>query len=164
MSKIRAGNTAPNFELTDTQGKSVSLREALSRGPVVVVFFKVSCPTCQFTFPFLQRLFQAYGSDHATFLAISQDDATDTREFCAEYGVGFTALVDEEDYPASNEYGITNVPTFYLIAPDGTVQMDSVGFGKKALEKIAEELARIQGRAAIPLFKLDEVVPDAKPG
>jgi hypothetical protein len=44
------------------------------------------------------------------------------------------------------------------------VQVDSVGFGKKALEKIAEELARFQGRAAVPLFKPSEVIPDAKPG
>ncbi len=121
-------------------------------------------PHLPITFPFLQRLFQTYGSDRATLLAISQDDAADTHEFCAEYGVGFTALVDEEGYPASNEYGITNVPTLYLIAPDGSVQVDSVGFGKKALEKIAEELARFQGRAAVPLFKAGEVVPDAKPG
>ena len=164
MSKIHVGDTAPNFELNDTQGKRVSLRDALSRGPVVAVFFKVSCPTCQFTFPFLQRLFQHYGSDHTTFLAISQDDVGDTREFFAEYGVSFTALLDEEGYPASNEYGLTNVPTIYLIAPDGTVQVDCVGFGKKALETIAEELARVEGRAAVPLFKPGEVIPDAKPG
>jgi len=164
MSKIRAGDTVPNFEMNATHGKRVSLREALSRGPVVAAFFKVSCPTCQFTLPFLQRLFQSYGPDHASFLAISQDDAADTREFCAEYGVGFTALVDEEGYPVSNEYGLTNVPTFYLIAPDGKVQVDSVGFGKRALEKIGEELARVQGRAAAPLFKPGEVIPDSKPG
>jgi peroxiredoxin len=164
MSKIRAGDTVPNFELNDTSGKRVSLREALSRGPVVAVFFKVSCPTCQFTFPFLQRLFQTHGSDHTTFLAISQDDAGDTREFCAEYGVGFTALIDEEGYPVSNEYGLTNVPTIYLIASDGSVQVDIVGFGKKALEKIADKLARVNGRPAVPLFKPEEVVPDAKPG
>lgn len=164
MSKIRAGDTAPDFELNDTAGKRVSLREALARGPAVAVFFKVSCPTCQFTFPFLQRLFETYGSDHATFLAISQDDAADTREFCDEFGVGFTALIDEEGYSVSNEYGLTNVPTFYLIAPDGRVQVDSVGFGKKALEKIAQELARAEGRAAGPLFRPGEVVPDSKPG
>ena len=164
MSKIRAGDTAPNFELNDTQGKRASLREALSRGPVVAAFFKVSCPTCQFTFPFLQRLFQTYGSDRSTFLAISQDDAGDTREFCAEYGVGFTAVVDEEGYPVSNEYGLTNVPTIYLIASDGSVQVDIVGFGKKALEKIADELARVNERPATSLFKPEEVIPDAKPG
>jgi len=164
MSKIRAGDTAPDFELNDTNGKRVSLREALARGPVVAAFFKVSCPTCQFTFPFLQRLFQTYGSDGATFLAVSQDDAADTREFCEEFGVGFTALVEDEGYPVSNDYGLTNVPTFYLIAPSGTVQVDSVGFGKKALEKIAAELGRVQGRPAASPFKPGEVIPDSKPG
>lgn len=164
MSKIRAGDTAPDFELSDTNGKRVSLHEALARGPVVAAFFKISCPTCQFTFPFLQRLFEVYGSDHATFLAISQDDAADTREFCDEYGLGFTALIDEEGFPVSNDYGLTNVPTFYLIAPSGTVQVDSVGFGKKALEKIAQELARAEGPPAAPFFQPGEVIPDAKPG
>jgi peroxiredoxin len=136
----------------------------LKRGPVVAAFFKVSCPVCQFTFPFLERLFKTYGSDRATFWAISQDDARDTRDFCTEYGVTFPALIDDDGYPASNEYGITNVPTFYLIAPDGSVQIDSVGFGKQALEKISGELARYLGRAVAPVFEPGEIVPDSKPG
>jgi peroxiredoxin len=164
MAKVSTGNQAPNFELKDLDGTCVSLQEALKRGPVVAAFFKVSCPVCQFTFPFLERLFQAYASDRTTFWAISQDDARDTREFCAEYGVTFPALVDDDGYPASNDYGLTNVPTFYLIAPDGTVQVDSVGFEKKALEKISEELARFLGRRVDSVFKQGEVVPDSKPG
>jgi len=164
MSKIGSGNKAPNFELQDLDGKPASLQQALKRGPVVATFFKVSCPVCQFTFPFLERLFQAYASDRTTFWAISQDDARDTREFCAEYGVTFPALLDNDGYPASNNYGITNVPTFYLIAPDGTVRVDSVGFGKKALEKISEELAHFLRRPVAPVFQLGEVVPDSKPG
>jgi peroxiredoxin len=164
MAKVSTGNQAPNFELKDLDGTRVSLQEALKRGPVVAVFFKVSCPVCQFTFPFLERLFQAYASDRTTFWAISQDDARDTREFCVEYGVTFPALVDDDGYPASNDYGLTNVPTFYLIAPDGTVQVDSVGFEKKALEKISQELARFLGRRVDSVFKQGEVVPDSKPG
>jgi peroxiredoxin len=164
MAKVHAGDKAPNFELTNLDGQRVSLKEALKRGPVLASFFKVSCPVCQFTFPFLERLFKAYGSNRTTFWAISQDDARDTREFCAEYGVTFPALVDEDGYPASNEYGITNVPTFYLIAPDGSVQVDSVGFSKKALEKIAVELARYLGRPVESVFKPGEIVPDSKPG
>jgi peroxiredoxin len=164
MAKVHAGNKAPNFELTDLDRQRVSLHEALKRGPVVAAFFKVSCPVCQFTFPFLERLFKAYRSDRTTFWAISQDDARDTRDFCAEYGVTFPALIDDDGYPASNEYGITNVPTFYLIAPDGSVQIDSVGFGKQALEKISGELARYLGRAVAPVFEPGEIVPDSKPG
>jgi len=164
MAKVRTGNKAPNFDLKDLNGKRVSLHEALARGPVVAAFFKVSCPTCQFTFPFLERLFKAYGSDRTTFLAISQDDARDTREFGTEYGVTFPALLDDDGFPASNDYGITNVPTFYLIDPNGTVQVDSVGFDKKALETISEKLVRFLGRPVAAVFKPGEVIPDSKPG
>lgn len=164
MAKVRTGNKAPNFELKDLGGKRVSLQEGLKRGPVVAAFFKVSCPVCQFTFPFLERLFRAYDSDRTTFWAISQDDARDTRDFCAEHGVTFPALLDDDGYAASNDYGITNVPTYYLIAPGGTVQVDSVGFGKQALEKISEELASFLGRPIAPVFEPGEIVPDSKPG
>jgi peroxiredoxin len=164
MAKVHAGDKAPNFELKDLDGKRVSLQEALKRGPAVAAFFKVSCPVCQFTFPFLERLFKAYGSDRTTFWAISQDDARDTRDFRAEYGITFPALLDEDGYPASNAYGLTNVPTYYLIGPDGTVTVDSVGFGKKALQEISEELARFLGRPIAPVFKPGEIVPDSKPG
>jgi peroxiredoxin len=164
MSKVHAGNKAPNFALKDLDGRRVSLQEALKRGPVVAAFFKSSCPVSQFTFPFLERLYKAYASDRTTFWAISQDDPEETREFCAEQGVTFPALLDEDGYPVSNDYGLTNVPTFYLIAPDGTVQVDSVGFGKKALEKISGELARFLGKRVAPVFQPGEIVPDTKPG
>jgi len=164
MASIRTGDKAPNFDLKDLDGNRVSLQTALQRGPVMAAFFKVSCPVCQFTFRFLERLFQAYASDRTTFWAISQDDARDTREFCEEYGVTFPVLLDEEDYPASNEYGLTNVPTYYLISTDGKVQVDSVGFGKKALEKISAELARFLNRSVAPVFEPEEIIPDSKPG
>src|SRR5690349_10044015 len=164
MTNIIAGKKAPGFALKSLDGSEVSLKATLKRGPVVAAFFKVSCPVCQFTFPFLERLYQAYASDRTTFWAISQDDARDTRDFCAEYGVSFPALLDDDGYPASNDYGITNVPTYYLIAADGAVKIDSVGFGKKALERISEELARFLGRPVAPVFKPGEVVPDSKPG
>ena len=164
MATVRTGKKAPHFELADVDGQRVSLQEALKRGPVVAAFFKVSCPVCQFTFPFLERLFRAYASERTTFWAISQDDDRETQEFCAEYGVTFPALLDGDGYPVSNDYGITNVPTYYLIAPEGTVKIDSVGFGKGALEKISEELARFLGRPVAPVFQPGEVVPDSKPG
>jgi len=62
-------------------------------------FFKVSCPVCQFTFPFLERLHKRYGGDGVTFLGISQDDARATQNFAKEYGVTFPLLLDESGYP-----------------------------------------------------------------
>lgn len=163
MTKILAGHKAPAFALKTTSGQKVSLQEALEKGPVVAAFFKISCPVCQFTFPFLERLYKKYG-DGATFWGISQDDARDTKEFCAEYDVTFPCLIDEKGYPASNAYGLTNVPTVFLIEPDGKVKVSSMGFSRADLQKIADDLAERKRMSKAPLFLPTEVIPDYKPG
>ena len=152
MKTPQAGQTAPLFELTNIHGERFSLADALAHGSVVVAFFKISCPTCQFTFPFLERLFESYQDERVTFVGISQDDAADTAEFCKEFEVTFPMLLDVEGYPISNDYGITNVPTFFLIGQDGTVQVESTGFSKKALAEISQRLCRFLGQTADPVF------------
>ncbi len=164
MTKVLAGHPAPTFPLNGINGQSFSLAGALRQGPVVAAFFKVSCPVCQFTFPFLERIYKAYGNHRWTMVGISQDDAADTKEFCAEYGISFPALLDGDGYPVSNQYGLTNVPTLLLIAPDGKVQVSCVGFSKADLEKVSAEIGRYLGRPAFPVFQPSEVVPEYKPG
>jgi peroxiredoxin len=164
MSAIPAGASAPQFELTGIDDGRYSLQEALREGSVLVAFFKISCPTCQFTFPFLERMYQTFGGGKLKFWAVSQDDARDTRDFCAEYGVTFTALTDEDGYPASNAYGLTNVPSIFLIGREGGVQASSVGFSRGDLEAINELAAQAGGRAARPLFRPGEVIPETRHG
>lgn len=165
MTHIVAGNTAPEFSLKALDNKEYSLNSLVERGPVVAAFFKISCPVCQFTFPFLERLHKRYGGDGVTFIGISQDDARSTTKFAKEYGVTFPILIDDEDgYVVSNAYGLTNVPTIFLIDTDGAVKVSSMGFDKKDLEKIAGELAERKKISLAPLFRHDEVVPANKPG
>lgn len=165
MTKISAGHRAPLFTLPDIVGEPHSLADALKKGPVVVAFFKISCPVCQFTFPFLERLYQTYKNTAVTFWGVSQDDASDTADFCQEFGVTFPVLLDDESsYTVSNEYALTNVPTFFLIAPDGVAKVSSVGFHKGKLEKIDAELADYTRRTKLPLFMPGEIVPASKPG
>jgi peroxiredoxin len=166
MTHIVAGNTAPGFSLKALDGKEYSLQKLEEQGPVVAAFFKVSCPVCQFTFPFLERIYKRYGGNGATFLGISQDDARATKEFAKEFGVTFQMLLDEKEkgYAASNAYGLTNVPTIFLIETDGTVKISSMGFDKNDLESIAAEFAERKKIAPAALFRPAESVPDHKPG
>ena len=164
MTHIVEGNVAPEFSLKSLDQKQYSLRSLLERGPVVAAFFKISCPVCQFTFPFLERLNKSYGSNGATFLGISQDDARATKSFGSEYGVTFSMVLDGDGYPVSNAYGLTNVPTIFLIDPGAKVKISSMGFDKKDLETIASELAQRRKIALAPLFRPDEVIPANKPG
>ena len=166
MTKIVSGNSAPGFSLKALDGKDVSLGRLLESGPVVAAFFKISCPVCQFTFPFLERIHKRYGGDGSTILGISQDDAEATKDFAKEFGVTFPMALDEKQkgYPASNAYGLTNVPTIFLIEPDGDVKVVCLGFDKKGLETIAGALAERKKIAPAALFRPDESVPAHKPG
>jgi len=164
MTNIATGGIAPGFSLKTLDGQEVSLGKALRRGPAFVAFFKVSCPVCQFTFPFLERLYKRYGSDDVAFLGISQDNAADSKDFARQFGVTFPILVDGKDYPVSNGYGLTTVPTFFLIDTDGGVKVSCTGFGRPELEEIAKELAERRKIALAPLFAPNENVPAHKPG
>jgi peroxiredoxin len=164
MTNIDVGNLAPGFSLTSLEGKEYSLTAAMKRGPVVAAFFKVSCPVCQFTFPFLERLYKRYGGDGACFFGISQDDAHATKRFAEDYGATFPMLLDEDGYPVSNGYGLTNVPTIFLIDTDATVRVVCNGFDKAGLEAIANDLAERRKRTPAALFLPDERVPAHKPG
>ena len=155
----RAGDSAPKFELARFGGGSASLDELRSKGPVVLAFFKISCSTCQFTFPFLERLHQGAGDGAPRLIAISQDDAEGTAEFHREYGITMPTLLDEEskDYPASDAYGITHVPSMFLVEPSGEISWSSVGFVKAEME----ELGR---RFGVAPFRKDDYVPSSKAG
>jgi len=161
---LQAGAEAPEIELPDTEGRKVTLSELASKGPVLAAFYKVSCPVCQFTLPFVERIYQAYGNSKIAIVGVSQDDARDTKDFAAEYGVSFPSLVDGEDYPASNAYGLTNVPSLFLIAPEGKIALSFSGFDKQGLEEISTKFAKHLSVRPAPVFKPGEEVPDHKPG
>lgn len=161
MTHIVPGNIAPDFSLKGADGKQYSLEELRRNGPVVAAFFKVSCPVCQFTLPFLERLYKTYGG---AFFGISQDDARATKEFAREYGLTFPMAVDDKGYPVSNAYGLTMVPTILLIDTDGRAKISSMGFDKKELEGVAAELAARRKIAPAALFRPEENVPAHRPG
>jgi peroxiredoxin len=165
MAALATGVKAPEFDLKTLDGKRFSLSDQLPRGPVVVVFFKVSCPTCQYALPFYERLYKAYGSKGVTLVGISQNDAKDTAAFNKEFGITFPALLDDaRSYPASNAYGLTNVPTIFWIAQDGEIEVSSVGWLKADFEAINRKMADAGKAASAVLFKPGEDVRDFRAG
>jgi len=164
MEALATGARAPAFTLKDGDGKSHTLAEALQQGPVLLAFFKVSCPVCQFAFPFVERLHQAVkDKTNVRVWGVSQDDARDTREFAREWGCSFPLLLDDAGYPVSNAYGLTNVPTLFLVQPGGAIQVSSVGFSRKDLEAVAAEFGKLTGQR-VAVFQPGDQAPDYKPG
>ena len=150
---LAAGDRAPDFEIATAGGGRKALKDLLVSGPVLIAFYKVSCPICQFTFPFLERLHRA----GVNVVGISQDDAESTREFGEEFGLTLPMLVDGRGYPASNGFGLSHVPSIFLVEAGGAVAMASDGFVRKDLEEVAR-------RSGVALFKPGEYVPEWKAG
>jgi peroxiredoxin len=165
MAALTAGTKAPDFSLSAVGGGKFSLSEALQQGPVLVAFFKVSCPTCQYTFPYLERLSKLHAQTKITVVGISQNNERDTAAFLKEYGVTFRTLLDDPNgYAISNAYGLTNVPSLFLIGQDGQIQLSSVGWVRQEIEEINRRLAAAQKMAEAPIFQPGEEVRDFRAG
>jgi peroxiredoxin len=165
MAALAPGTHAPDFILHSMDGKVFSLQAALARGPVIAVFFKISCPTCQYALPFLQRIYEAHGNKAVTIIGISQNGKKDTSAFLRQYGITFPVLLDDTaTYPVSNAYGLTNVPTIFWIAQDGEIEISSVGWIRKEMEKLNQRAAQASSEAINPLFRAGEHIADFRAG
>jgi len=165
MAALNTGTLAPDFTLPAVDGKQFSLKGALARGPVLAAFFKISCPVCQFTFPFVERIYRAYGNGNVTIIGISQNDKKDTAEFLKHFGISFPTLLDDTaTYPVSNAYGLTNVPTIFWIAQDGEIEISSVGWNRKEIELLNRKAAEIVNQTFKPVFQAGEDIPDFRAG
>jgi cytochrome c biogenesis protein CcmG/thiol:disulfide interchange protein DsbE len=165
MAALTTGTKAPEVELKTINGKPFSLRDELAHRPVVLAFFKVSCPVCQYAFPFLERLHKAYGGKGVTLVGVSQNDAKDTAAFNKEFGVTFPVLLDPPDkYPVSNAYGLTNVPSIFWVGQDGEIEISSVGWVKTDFEDIARKMAEVAATPPAAIFKPGEQIRDFQAG
>jgi peroxiredoxin len=165
MAALTVGTSAPDFTLPTMDGKQFSLKETLLRGPVLAVFFKISCPVCQFALPYLERIFKAYGNRNVTIVGISQNEKKDTATFIREYGVTFPVLLDDTNsYPVSNVYGLTNVPSLFWIAPDREIEISSVGWNRKEIDEINQKAGETSGKKPPTIFQPGENVPDFRAG
>jgi peroxiredoxin len=165
MPALKAGGHAPDITLPTLDGRKFSLAQALRKGPVVLAFFKVSCPVCQYAFPFLERLHQGYAGKPVTVIGISQNGKKDTEAFQREFGITFpVALDDASSYPVSNAYGLTNVPTIFLVSPDGMIAVSSVGWARAEIADINVQIAAALQDTQAPMFRAGEEVAEWKAG
>ena len=153
---LEPGSRAPEFRLARLDGGSATLQEVIANGPAVIAFYKTTCPVCQLTLPFLDRI---HKGGALPVYAISQDDAEDTREFNREFGVALPTLLDtaRSGYPVSDAFGISSVPTAFLMERDGSIARVIEGWSKRDIESLG-------GLAGAQVFRQGENVPEWKAG
>lgn len=142
MSTLRVGARAPNFELPSLDSGSIRLDNVLQSCPLTLVtFFKTSCPTCHYAWPFYERLYRAYGKYGLAMIAISQHSAEKTGAYRNQYGATFPHLIDD-DLTVSRLYDPEFVPTGFLIDRSGRVLDSFSSWDRDRFVQVGNEIAR----------------------
>ena len=140
---VSIGQTFPSFELSDLDSKSRDSQEWLGRGRVLVTVYKASCPVCQQTLPYLDRL--AAGGQLPVIL-ISQDDLGTAVKFNHTFSIrSAPTLIESKGYPLSNKLGITTVPSLFLVDNAGKIVSSWTGFSKADMESL-------ESYSGVPVF------------
>ena len=125
---VKAGEKAPDFVLTDLDGKTYTLKDF--RGKTVVVdFWATWCPDCREEIDDLVRIHKEH--PEVVFLGISFDtDAEQVRKYTAEHGMDWLQLSEGfkkwKETQVSEAYGVKWIPTKYVISPMGKVLLSTV--------------------------------------
>jgi len=162
---LSEGSQAPDFALPGIDGKEYSLSQALKQGPLLAVFIKTTCPTCDLLMPYLVRLSEAYPRYGWHLWVVSQNVADSSRQYAQRFGASFPVMVDQpEEWPVSNVYDPPATPTLFLIGTDGRVEAVTWGFSKTDLNDMAARIARHLGQPAKLVAQTNDGNPDARPG
>jgi thiol-disulfide isomerase/thioredoxin len=144
IKKQLVGKPAPDFQVTDILGKTVSLAD-LHGKTVLLDFWTTWCPPCQADAPSIERLNDKYGNKNLAVVGISVSEDRETVEsYLKKHPHNYPVVLSSENqFPRPYQIGV--FPTYLIISPDGTLMTAAEGdqgFGKlrKNLQKAGLEV------------------------
>ncbi|MFH2056430.1 MAG: redoxin family protein [bacterium] len=131
----RLDTPAPEFSLVNLKGETVNLADL--RGKVVVLdFWATWCGPCRMTMPLLQDFVDQKPAQVEFFsVNVWEQDTSLVRPFLAEYGYNFKVLFGGMQLP--DEYGVTGIPTLFVIDKDGMIRYKHIGYSPYADQQLA---------------------------
>lgn len=131
---LAAGEDAPDFTVTDANGKPVRLSDL--RGSVVVLkFFATWCGSCRQSLPHTEEVVQQFAGKKVTTLLIDiWDSEKALRKWQRQNGSKYPALhfaVDPTPQGkdiATTLYHVSTTPTVYVISADGKIVATIAGY------------------------------------
>lgn len=139
---------APKFNLVNLEGNKVNLDDL--KGKVVVVdFWATWCGPCKASFPGMQKAVNKFeSSDDVEFVFIDTWESGDgvtkkVSEFITTNKYSFNVLMDL-DAKVVASFGVSGIPTKFVIDKDGIIRFKSVGFGGNDEELVNEMTMMIE--------------------
>lgn len=136
--------TAPDFTLTDVNGRTVSLYALLDSGPVYMEFWDLPCVNCIAELDALRPIYDSLAERGLRILAVSVDrpaDAQRVKSFVASKRWPYIVLLDGQQR-VKRLFNVIIKPTAYLINMQRQIVFTHIGYKKGDERKIREEFLR----------------------
>lgn len=129
---------APDFELKDIQGKTVSLK-SLQGHPVMLDFWATWCGPCQMSIPLVQQFYMKHKEDGLVVLGVNMDDdPAPVIPFVEHFHMTYLVLYGGAS-SVSSEYRVQGIPTFIFIDAKGQIHHRFEGFSREMPRAWEEE-------------------------
>lgn len=148
---LKLGDVAPDFSAKDQNGKMISLKQALKKGPVIILFYRGQwCPYCNKQLSHFSDSLSMLTAKGASLLAITPETAENVKKTIEKTKAAFPVVedqgmaimkmykvnfaVDEKTVTRYKGYGIDfdkvngsnganlPVPATYIIGKDGKIK------------------------------------------
>ncbi len=116
--RLKIGDNAPAFSITDLQGREYSLDE-WQGFPVILRFWDTECKFCRADTPIFNRYFDQYQKRGLKVLYVATANETRPRveRYITDLDIGFPVALDTDGRMAA-DYQVTIVPQTIFISPD----------------------------------------------
>ena len=136
---LETGMKAPDFTLTDKDGKVVSLSDFLGRKVVVYFYPKDNTPGCTRQACAFAASYEQFKTQDIVVIGISKDSAASHLKFAQKYDLPFILLSDPE-LQAIQAYGVWQEKKLYGKVSMGVVRttyiIDEQGNIEKVMPKV----------------------------
>lgn len=149
--EIGVGKVAPTFVLTTLEGERIDLAEL--RGRVVVIdFWATWCGPCLVLMPGLDEVTRWAANRELPVLVLAintyenagENDSAEDRmkvvnEFWREHRYAMKVPMDFSNAVAQ-QYGVTGIPTSFVIGPDGVIRAHHIGGSPNYVETLKKDI------------------------
>jgi peroxiredoxin len=121
---IENGDLAPDFELTASDGRQVKLSHYRGK-KVILNFWATWCPPCRAEIPDLEKFYSDFKDRDTVILGVdltqSERSESAVADFIKKEGITYPVALDTEN-TVNQVYGISSVPTSYMIDTKGIIR------------------------------------------
>lgn len=138
---LRKGSDAPNFVLTDMEGKEHKLSDYKGKG-VFLNFWGTYCKPCEYEMPYMENQYKNFKDQGVEILAVNVGESDyAVNNFITKHDLTFPVMIDK-GREVENAYRVDILPVSFLVDKEGKV-IDIIT-GALTEESIQKHMERIK--------------------